>query len=427
MRTPYWISKGLNLPALEKSRLHWVDYLKGIAIFQVVYRHILIGMDRSGLFVDNVRHVSLIPDFIWSANNVFYSFRMPLFFILSGVFLQNSLKKRSTGTFLLNRFEYLIYPYFIWASIQICLQLAAPHSQANASRSWQDFGYIFYQPQKLDQFWYLPALFNATLVYTLTKVYLKIPSWAQLVMGTCLFLFYFNTPHIDRYSMFTDWMRFYIYFALGDVLTHFFFSKGFQKFMHNPWSLLIVTPAFAATQFYYLHMHGEVLAPALLGISLVGCTTMFVCAGLLERWNIFNFLRIFGYHSLYIYVIHVMVAAMVRNFLVYKLHIHDVYAVLFLGILLAMLIPVFFYNYLVKDGPLWWMFYFRKSSMREREKSGGQRTSAPAAPAVHEPGPAGSGACDISMLRIRTGVHGLVGLNPSTQACEVLQFDRILF
>jgi hypothetical protein len=154
---------------------------------------------------------------------------------------------------------------------------------------------------------------------------------------------------------------------------------------------------------------------------------MFVCAGLLERWNIFNFLRIFGYHSLYIYVIHVMVAAMVRNFLVYKLHIHDVYAVLFLGILLAMLIPVFFYNYLVKDGPLWWMFYFRKSSMREREKSGGQRTSAPLAPAVHEPGPSESGACDISMLRIRTGVHGLVGLNPSTQACEVLQIDRILF
>jgi fucose 4-O-acetylase-like acetyltransferase len=427
MRAPYWMSKGLNLPALEKSRLHWVDYLKGIAIFQVVYRHILIGMDRSGQFIDNVHHVSLIPGFIWNANNVFYSFRMPLFFILSGVFLQNSLKKRSTGTFLVNRFEYLIYPYFIWASIQIAMQLAAPHAQANSDRSWQDFGYIFYQPQQLDQFWYLPALFNCTLVYTLAKVYGKIPGWLQLAIGVGLFMFYWNTPHIDRYSMFTDWMRFYIYFALGDVLTHFFFSKAFQKFMHSPWSLLLLTPVFAATQYYYLHSHLAVPAPALLGISLVGCTTMFVCAGLLERWNILNFLRIFGYHSLYIYVIHVMVAAMVRNFLVYKLHIHDVYAVLFLGIFLAMLIPVFFYNYLVKDGPLWWLFYFRKSSMHEREKSGGQRTSDPVVPLDPAPAPGDNSTCDVSMLRIRTGVHGLVGLTPCTQACEVLYFDRTLF
>ncbi|HVX24697.1 MAG TPA: acyltransferase family protein, partial [Parafilimonas sp.] len=67
-----FISKAFNLPALEKSRLHWVDYLKGIAILLVVYRHSLLGIQSSGIYA---------PAYLENANLVFFSFRMPLFFM----------------------------------------------------------------------------------------------------------------------------------------------------------------------------------------------------------------------------------------------------------------------------------------------------------------------------------------------------------
>jgi uncharacterized membrane protein YcfT len=79
-----WLSRAFNLPVLQKSRMPWVDYLRGIAIVLVVYRHVLIGIERTGLHV---------PSILVIANEIFFSFRMPLFFILSGLFVSQSLSR----------------------------------------------------------------------------------------------------------------------------------------------------------------------------------------------------------------------------------------------------------------------------------------------------------------------------------------------
>jgi len=79
------LSRAFNWQVLQKSRMPWVDYLRGIAIVLVVYRHSLIGIDRGGL---------LVPAALEKANMIFYSFRMPLFFILSGIFISGSLAKK---------------------------------------------------------------------------------------------------------------------------------------------------------------------------------------------------------------------------------------------------------------------------------------------------------------------------------------------
>src|SRR5438876_345114 len=93
------ISKAFNLPALKKSRLYWVDYLKGIAIILVVYRHSLLGIQSSGIKA---------PAYLENANLIFYSFRMPLFFMLSGIFASLSLRKRSVQQYISSKFETLI-------------------------------------------------------------------------------------------------------------------------------------------------------------------------------------------------------------------------------------------------------------------------------------------------------------------------------
>src|SRR5450631_3856954 len=99
-----WVAKAFNTSILQRSRLAWVDYLKGIAILLVVYRHVLIGIQLSGI---------TIPTILVNANMVFYSFRMPLFFILSGIFIGGSLARRSLKQLIGIKFENLLYPYLI--------------------------------------------------------------------------------------------------------------------------------------------------------------------------------------------------------------------------------------------------------------------------------------------------------------------------
>ena len=378
MNAPRWISKGLNLPALQKSRLHWVDYLKGIAILLVVYRHILIGMNRSGF---------QIPSYLFSANMIFFSFRMPLFFILSGIFLGGSLAKRTPGQLALLKFENLLYPYLIWATIQVSLQIAMGHLShfTNADRTLRDYTYILYQPRNVDQFWYLPALFNTTIVYIFTKTQLKFPIYAQLTFGVAL---YFTAPFVQGVSMLSDWMEFYIFFALGDALSKQFFQPSFQKVLRNPLSLVLISPVFIYAQIFYLGH--DVNTIEFLVIALIGCVTMFMIAFLLERMNVANWLRILGYHSLYIYVIHVMVAAVVRNVMTHVFHIHNVYVVLLTGIALGLLLPILFYNYLVQDGPLWFLFYFRKdrASSGKKPRVGATGAAGDAAAGEAKPGDA---------------------------------------
>jgi fucose 4-O-acetylase-like acetyltransferase len=343
-----WFARAFNTSILLKSRMAWVDYLRGIAIVLVVYRHVLLGIQNSGM---------ILPPAYLNANIMFFSFRMPLFFILSGIFISGSLAKKSLGRIIYSKFELLLYPYLIWATIQITIQIFAS-SYTNAHRTSFDYLYIFYQPKNIDQFWYLPALFNSTVVYLLTKTKLKLHGWMQIILGLAL---YFLSPFCRSVSMMSDWMEFYIFFAIGDTFSTYFFHDKFQAFLKNRFTLPALLPIFIATQFYYLHLYitspgNDVNLGLFLPIALFGCLTMCSLAYRLQKWDILRFLRVLGYHSLYIYVMHVIVAACVRVILTKAFHIHQPVALLFIGIALASTVPVMIYNLFIFEKPLYFLF-----------------------------------------------------------------------
>jgi fucose 4-O-acetylase-like acetyltransferase len=343
-----WFARAFNTGVLQKSRLAWVDYLRGIAILLVVYRHVLLGIQNSGL---------LLPPSYLNANIMFFSFRMPLFFILSGIFISGTIAKKSLGRIIYIKFENLLYPYIIWSIIQITIQIAANH-WTNAQRSAIDYTYILYQPKQLDQFWYLPALFNSTVIYLLTKTKLKLHGWMQILLGLIL---YFLSPYCRSVSMMSDWMEFYLFFAIGDCISSWFFRENVQAFLKNRYTLPCLLPVFMATQFYYLHLYNsspdhDVNLGLFLIIALIGCLTMCSLAYRLQDWDILRFLRVLGYHSLYIYVMHVIAAAFVRVILTKVFGIHQPVALLFIGIALAATIPVIIYNLFIVEKPLWFLF-----------------------------------------------------------------------
>ncbi|GAC1418115.1 MAG: hypothetical protein NVS9B7_07540 [Flavisolibacter sp.] len=381
LKADSWISKAFNFSILQNTRFTWVDYLRGIAIILVVYHHVRVGIERSGITVS--------PLLVYS-NMIFYSFRMPLFFLLSGIFINRTLAKHTATQVAFLKFEKLFYPYIIWSIIQITIQIVLSKS-SHTPRGLIDYTYIFYQPRRLDQFWYLPALFNATIVYLFIKTKLKPGLGLNLLIGL---IFYFFYGFVNQISMMSDWMRFYIFFALGTVISDVFFTDYVQDKLKNKYSILFILPFFAITQLYYLtHNLGQEDYKAayvqplqdgyvayvwkifrFLIIAITGCLTMFLFSFRMQQWNTLKFLRLIGFHSLYIYVMHVMIVAFSRNILINLFHIHTAFVLLVLLIALGVVLPIMFYNIIGKTQYGKFLFTFRSVNPEIKTKKAPQKT-----------------------------------------------------
>jgi fucose 4-O-acetylase-like acetyltransferase len=348
-----WLAKAFDTAALQEKRWTWVDYLRGIAIILVVYRHMLLGMEHGDLF---------IPPAILTADIGFFSFCMPLFFILSGVFISGSIRRRSVKELIYNRFETLLYPYFIWAFLQVSIQILLSR-YTNTGRTIHDYIYILYHPHLLDQFWYLPALFVTTVVFLVLKVKVGLPHWAQLLTGLGL---YYLSPHIHDFSLLSDWMGFYIYFALGDAVSAMLFTQRSQQLLQRPMTLLLTIPLFILAEIYYIrNYHYPVDQTTFLIVSVIGCYAMVVLGFNLQRWDILRFLRVLGFNSLPIYIMHLLVAGFARVILIKYLSLHNAIVILCCGIVAGLVIPIVIYNLLIKDGVFWFLFSPRKPAKKD--------------------------------------------------------------
>lgn len=344
-----------------RGRFPWIDYARGIAILLVIYRHVYEGISRAGLGGGQYSYLE-------HANIIFYSFRMPLFFILSGVFIGKSLAKRGMGQLLHNKFSTLLYPYFLWATLQVTLQLIL-NKYVNADRTLADYGNILVFPRRIDQFWYLYALFNVSVFYMFTRQVLKLRLWQQLAGGILMYLLssYASTHHVDL-GLLHDILHYYFFFALGDLIS----NKMLDKSMHTHYAswkfFLLLLPMFAAGQYYFLHtnlqngnnMYVEAYQPVLFAfIALSGCAFMVSISFILERYNVLKILRVVGYHSLYIYLTHVLVASACRMLLVKALGITQLPLLLAICLPVATVVPILLYKAAMHYG-LWWLYSLDK-------------------------------------------------------------------
>lgn len=343
------------------NRLAWIDYARGIAIILVLYRHIFEGISRSGVEA---------AQFSWleHANIIFYSFRMPLFFILSGVFIGKSLAKRGMKSLIINKFNILLYPYLLWSALQITIQICLS-GLVNANRGIADYGYIFLFPRRIDQFWYLYALFNVTVLYILTKEKLRLKIWHQLAIGFAAYMYssYLSVHHIDLGFIY-DICHFYIFFAIGELIADQILDNSKYP-LYSSWKLFwILLPFFAVGQYYFLitnlnnqyNLFVEEHQPLLFAlIALVGCAFMINISFLLQRYGSVKLLRVAGFHSLYIYVSHVLVASAVRMCLVKVFHITYLPVLLVICLCFAVVIPILLYKAAMRAGA-WWLYSLEK-------------------------------------------------------------------
>jgi fucose 4-O-acetylase-like acetyltransferase len=140
-----------------KHRVEFIDSLKGLAIFFVLWGH-------SVQYLNNGTDAFKNPIF-----EFIYSFHMPLFFFISGFFFKSSLKL-NFKTFFLNKGLQLLLPCFVWSILFFIFNLGQCLFTEEYYFDWMQEFIKFINPLKWP-FWFLKDLF---LSYFIVYVFYKI-------------------------------------------------------------------------------------------------------------------------------------------------------------------------------------------------------------------------------------------------------------
>jgi len=346
---------------LGRNRNPWIDYARGICIVLVVFRHVFEGLG-------NVGEGSYSYPWLKYINIFFFSFRMPLFFIVSGVFLGSSLLRKGIGGYISNRFNTIFYPLLVWGIIQVTLQLAFA-GYVNADREAVDYLNLIIKPRRIEQFWYLNALFFVSVLYALTHWYIKFKPVQQLLMGLLMFSVaaWCRVNQLEL-GFLGDVLFFYVFFAIGNLVSDFITNSQSYRWFYSWRTIWVLLPVFVALQHYFTRlnlMHNDdyyvqYYRPDIYILTaLVGCTFIMCVSFLLQKWNVLKGLRVLGYHSLYIYVMHLMITAGLRILFTAVFGIKNVLLLMVICLAGGLLLPVMLYNLAEKAG-LWWLFAAKK-------------------------------------------------------------------
>ena len=353
---------------LERNRSAWIDYARGICIILVCYRHSFEGLINANFPTEHYPILSTL-------NSALVTFRMALFFIISGSFVSRTLEKKRYSTYVSDRFKVVLYPLLIWGAVQITLQLVFKNF-TNAQREWVDYFYLILMPRKIEQFWFLNTLFMVGIVYAFLKSVLRFRIWHLMLTALIFYmlggLFYSTNANMKyeilAYSFIPDLLHYFIFFFIGDAVTGYLHNLDTRQNFIKPIKLAGVFIFFVISHAYYTLVNAhfnkgyfvEFYMPAsFIFIALGGCAFIIQIAILLEKYRILPFLRVLGYHSLYIYLLHIIFTGATRVLVKQVLHSDSVPLVLTLSILNGVLIPVIIYTVLTRNG-FWWMFTLTK-------------------------------------------------------------------
>lgn len=136
-------------PPPRSQRIDFVDYAKGFGIALVVVGHTLRGV--VGVVFEAAPWTGVLDRWI-------YAFHMPLFFFLSGLFIERAVAK-PWGVSLGTKAKTILYPYVIWSVLQELLRAASGIRDTPLTDLWR----ISYEP--VMQFWFLYVLFLLSMGY----------------------------------------------------------------------------------------------------------------------------------------------------------------------------------------------------------------------------------------------------------------------
>lgn len=288
------------------KRIDWVDYAKGIGIFLVVFGHELRALPSTTL--SNSSLLEGLVDWI-------YTFHMPLFFFLSGLFIHRS-QQKPLGSFVVDRLRTIAYPYFIWSILQEILRIASGRVQTNRVEAVMNLWQIIYQP--VMQFWFLYVLLLISILYAIAHK-LRLTSTHLLGISVLLLVIHFAGISFGGWGVLYQLRWYAIYFAIGAALgSGSWLFSALERFK-SPTLFAIAGGGWGtialSIKLGLLSNTGGLNNPVEPIFAMIGIAASVCFARGLEQFNFANFIKFWGTLSLPIYVAHSIFAAVFRAIL----------------------------------------------------------------------------------------------------------------
>ncbi len=288
-------------PASE--RIDWVDYAKGICIVMVVMMHSTLGVE---LAAGKQGFMHLFVEFA-------KPFRMPDFFLISGLFLARVID-RDWRTYLDRKVVHFAYFYVLWVTIQFGFK--APGFAAE--QGWSHVG-VMYLQSFIEPFGTLWFIYLLPIFFVVTKATLRIPAPLIWVIAAALEMTHVATgwTAIDEFAA-----RF-VYFYSGYLFANYLFALA-DRAREKPGVALIGLAAWAVANGVLVFADFSARPGLSLALGFAGACAVIVSGALLARVNWLGFLRYCGEHSIVIYLAFFLPMAIVRVLLLKTNIIADV-------------------------------------------------------------------------------------------------------
>jgi len=348
------------------QRREWIDYARGIATLLVVFGHVAAGFK-------NVAHngapldINYLP---FELTSVVYYARMPLFFIISGIYIRRSFEKRGLAPFARNKFDTIFYPYLIWATIQFIFQLIGyQYGVSNSPREAADILYLFVRPDQMDQFWFLYALFSTSMVYALLVHFAKFSSKQILAIASLLYIVFYYLPNEAFLFGFKYVCKFLFYLSLGDLTASYLLNEKNRPLFASLKVTAILVGLFVLIRYimtaYDIPEYEKDFFSwqnvMLLICIFTGLAMILNLSFAFEKFQILKWLKVVGTYSLYIYTMHIIINGIAR-YVILKLTNYQVpNLALYIVTALAIVLPIILYKLMNRAG-LWFLYNPRKEN-----------------------------------------------------------------
>ncbi|KHD07589.1 hypothetical protein PN36_20120 [Candidatus Thiomargarita nelsonii] len=319
---------------MTNKRVSWIDAAKGIGIILVVYGHVARGVFNAGLYQEQPLIIYHLID------NIIYSFHMPLFFFLSGLFFIRSFNKRGSRL-ILNKIDTIFYPYLIWSIIQGVIEITLSQ-YTNRTTSFGDLITILWLPTA--HFWFLYALlllfiFN-TVIFIFLKRFFKALNIPFIIFGIGVFLFLIKQYLPVDYFFIRAVSFNYIYFSFGILYWSVLDGRLPSISISLTLGLFVIFSLFEYLVYYTATLPSDTaLIKIIITFSAI-LTVIFVCKNL--RGTVIKILSFVGMYSMEIYLVHVIFASGLRIVLQKIFNVNNTDIHLILGTLLGLIFPILF-------------------------------------------------------------------------------------
>ena len=182
---------------IKNKRIEYIDFIKGICIFIVVWGHTIQNMGDGDEFWLNPVHQFIC------------SFHMPIFMLVSGFFFSNSIGKPLTSN-IIRRFKQLIIPCFGWSLVLVAIHIGYILADGTIPSPAGIVKSVIMET--FTRFWFLRSVF---ICFTLAIISMKILK-KDMVAFIISFLLFLALPdngriHLDKFMYPFFWMGYFMH------------------------------------------------------------------------------------------------------------------------------------------------------------------------------------------------------------------------